>query len=160
MLGYSLLFAIFELRSFPFSNECSEVTTKESRYRRSLYCLNMSTVDSYGPASQTLTFLETEEVDFGADTQGSEFEFNDFTLPSQTQTQDHPSQPLVNGIVEPPRKIMADEKILASREDAIKEEEKDVKIEQIAKGVGELNFEEDEDEGTFSGKDLPPHACR
>lgn len=120
----------------------------------------MSTVDSYGPASQTLTFLETEEVDFGADTQGSEFEFNDFTLPSQTQTQDHPSQPLVNGIVEAPRKIIADEKILASREDTNKKEEKDVKIEQIAKGVGELNFEEDEDEGTFSGKDLPPHACR
>ena len=34
----------------------------------------MSTVDSYGPASQTLTFLDTEEADFGADTQGSEYE--------------------------------------------------------------------------------------
>ena len=117
----------------------------------------MSTVDSYGPASQTLTFLETEEVDFGADTQGSEFEFNDFTLPSQTQ--DHPSQPLVNGVVENARKPI-EEKILASREDANKKEEKDPKIEQITKGVGELNFEEDEEEGAFSGKDLPSHACR
>lgn len=45
-------------------------------------------VDAYGPSSQTLTFLETEEGDLiGADTQGSEFEFTDFTLPSQSQTQ-------------------------------------------------------------------------
>ena len=68
--------------------------------------LKMSTVESqsYGPASQTLTFLETEEADFGADTQGSEFEFNEFTLPSQTQTQsqasqlDQASQPLINAV--------------------------------------------------------------
>lgn len=45
-------------------------------------------VDAYGPSSQTLTFLDTEEGDLiGADTQGSEFEFTDFTLPSQSQTQ-------------------------------------------------------------------------
>lgn len=43
-------------------------------------------VDTYGPSSQNLTFLETEEADMiGADTQGSEFEFTDFTLPSQSQ---------------------------------------------------------------------------
>lgn len=45
-------------------------------------------VDAYGPSSQTLTFLDTEEADLiGADTQGSEFDFADFTLPSQSQTQ-------------------------------------------------------------------------
>lgn len=45
-------------------------------------------VEAYGPSSQTLTFLDTEEAELlGADTQGSEFEFTDFTLPSQTQTQ-------------------------------------------------------------------------
>lgn len=55
--------------------------------------LRMS-VDAYGPSSQTLTFLDTEEADLiGADTQGSEFDFTDFTLPSQTsQTQDAQSQ--------------------------------------------------------------------
>lgn len=44
-------------------------------------------VDAYGPSSQTLTFLDTEEASdlLGADTQGSEFDFTDFTLPSQTQ---------------------------------------------------------------------------
>lgn len=45
-------------------------------------------VDAYGPSSQTLTFLDTEETDLiGADTQGSEFDFTDFTLPSPSQTQ-------------------------------------------------------------------------
>lgn len=43
-------------------------------------------VDAYGPSSQTLTFLDTEESDLiGADTQGSDCDFTDFTLPSQTQ---------------------------------------------------------------------------
>lgn len=43
-------------------------------------------VDAYGPSSQTLTFLDTEETDLiGADTQGSDCEFTDFTIPSQTQ---------------------------------------------------------------------------
>lgn len=47
-------------------------------------------VDAYGPSSQTLTFLDTEEADLiGADTQGSEFDFTDFTLPSQTQASQH-----------------------------------------------------------------------
>ena len=118
----------------------------------------MSTVDSYGPASQTLTFLDTEETDFGADTQGSEFEFNDFTLPSQTQTQDHQSQPLVNGVES--SRTPTEEKNLAIRDDAKKKEENDQKVEQLAKGVGELNFEDDEEEVAFSGKDLPSHACR
>ena len=45
-------------------------------------------VDAYAPNSQTLTFFDTEEQDLlGADTQGSDYEYNDFTLPSQSQTQ-------------------------------------------------------------------------
>lgn len=45
-------------------------------------------MDSYGPASQTLTFLDPDDaVDLrpGA-TQDSEFDFGDFTVPSQTQS--------------------------------------------------------------------------
>lgn len=52
-------------------------------------------VDAYGPNSQTpLTFLDTEDgADLlGADTQGSEYDFTDFTLPSQTQSQTQASQ--------------------------------------------------------------------
>ena len=51
-------------------------------------------VDTFGPNSQTLTFLDTEENDLlGADTQGTDFDFRDFTLPSQTQASqiDHAS---------------------------------------------------------------------
>lgn len=50
-------------------------------------------VDTYGPNSQSLTFLDNEETDLlGADTQGTEFDFTDFTLPSQTQSQTQASQ--------------------------------------------------------------------
>lgn len=48
-------------------------------------------VDAYGQSSQSLTFFDTEEADLlGADTQGSEYEFN-LTLGSQTQTQGEPA---------------------------------------------------------------------
>lgn len=80
-------------------------------------------VDAYGPSSQTLTFLDTEEADLiGADTQGSEFDFTDFTLPSPSQTQasqhDHgqsqQSQPVqvnfrdFNGVIKLGFKILGD----------------------------------------------------
>jgi len=43
--------------------------------------------ETYGPNSQTLTFLDPEEGNdlLGADTQGTDFDFTDFTLPSQSQ---------------------------------------------------------------------------
>lgn len=46
-------------------------------------------VDAFGSSSQTLTFLDTEEHELigGADTQGTDFDFRDFTIPSQSQTQ-------------------------------------------------------------------------
>lgn len=50
----------------------------------------MMSEDAYGPSSQTLTFLDTEETDLmGGDTQGSEFSFynTDFTSPTQSQSQ-------------------------------------------------------------------------
>lgn len=45
-------------------------------------------VDAYGTNSQTLTFLDTEEHELigDADTQ-PDFDFRDFTIPSQSQTQ-------------------------------------------------------------------------
>lgn len=136
----------------------------------------MSTVESqsYGPASQTLTFLETEEADFGADTQGSEFEFNEFTLPSQTQTQsqasqlDQASQPLINGFPENSttisvRKGGQEHELLIRKHDKDKKEVKDKENAEdakvVTKGVDELNFEDDEEE-SFADKELPPHACR
>jgi len=56
-------------------------------------------VDTYGPNSQTLTFLDPDGADFiGADTQGDEYDYTDFTLPSQTQSQPQgPSQVEIQG---------------------------------------------------------------
>lgn len=61
-------------------------------------------VEAYGPSSQTLTFLDTEETELlGADTQGSEYDFTDFTLPSQTQTQGPTQSQLDNQVRAPSR---------------------------------------------------------
>lgn len=121
--------------------------------------VNMSTVDSYGPASQTLTFLDTEEADFGADTQGSEYEFHDFTVPSQTQTQSQASQPeasqpLVNGSA-----VDKQEELTNGPATGNEDSKTDSNVSKVSNSLGELNFEEDEDE-TFYSKDLPAYACR
>lgn len=42
--------------------------------------------------SQAMAFYD---LDFAADTQGSQYEYNDFTLPSQSQTRTLESQALV-----------------------------------------------------------------
>jgi regulator of nonsense transcripts 1 len=42
-------------------------------------------VDTFNPNSQPLSFLDTDDI--GADTQGTEFNYNDFIIPSQSQTQ-------------------------------------------------------------------------
>nr|XP_033811861.1 regulator of nonsense transcripts 1 [Geotrypetes seraphini] len=101
-------------------------------------------VEAYGPSSQTLTFLDTEEAELlGADTQGSEFEFTDFTLPSQTQTQGQ-GQSQLDGQVNGPEGVL-----------------QNGAVDDVAKAsqlLAELNFEEDE-EDTYYTKDLPLHAC-
>ncbi|VDP13838.1 unnamed protein product [Soboliphyme baturini] len=103
----------------------------------------MSSVDAYGPASQSLTFLDPEESTdlIAGATQDSEFDFGDFTVPSQTQgsqleTQSH-SQTLANG--------------------------SDHDIDFLGKNTSELTFQDednDDDEAEFYKKDLPEHACR
>ncbi|MEE6522581.1 hypothetical protein FKM82_021178 [Ascaphus truei] len=101
-------------------------------------------VEAYGPSSQTLTFLDTEEAELlGADTQGSEFEFTDFTLPSQTQTQ---GQSQLDGQINGPDGILQNGSV-------------DDGVGKTSQLLGELNFEEDE-EDTYYTKDLPVHACR
>ncbi|CAG0894471.1 unnamed protein product [Darwinula stevensoni] len=93
----------------------------------------------------TLTFLDTDDGDLiGADTQGSEFDFTDFSIPSQSQTQASqldPQQsqpPQVNGELRP---------------------NLDGEISNVTQSIGDLQFE-DEDEETYYTKDLPEHACK
>lgn len=109
-------------------------------------------VDAYGPSSQTLTFLDTEETGaetdlLGADTQGSEFDFTDFTLPSQTQSQTQASQSEAGAI-----------HIQGINCDLPVQNGLDRDIGALTQGVNELTFEEDE-EDQFYIKDLPKHAC-
>lgn len=105
-------------------------------------------VDAYGPSSQTLTFLDTEDADLiGADTQGSEFDFTDFTLPSQSQTQ--ASQLDVGHSQSTQNQLNGD----------IGENGLDADITATAKALGELQFEEEEDEAYYN-KDLPEFACK
>ncbi|XP_065905889.1 regulator of nonsense transcripts 1-like [Dysidea avara] len=81
------------------------------------------------PYSQgTLTFLDTD-VDYGADTQGTDFEYTDFTLPTQTQS----SQ------IEPPTKPSGSD------------------LDVVSGTLQELTLE-DEEEVTET-KELPEHAC-
>jgi hypothetical protein len=42
----------------------------------------MSSVEAFGPSSQTLTFNESDEL-IGGGTQQTDYEFTDFTMPSQ-----------------------------------------------------------------------------
>lgn len=101
-------------------------------------------VDAYGPSSQTLTFYEPEDEIVGADTQGDDYDFTDFTLPSQTQTQasqlEHEqahSQGITNEIMQ---------------------NGLDKGINEVVQGMTELQFEEDE-EDQYCMRDLPKHAC-
>ncbi|BES94730.1 nonsense-mediated mRNA decay protein 1 [Nesidiocoris tenuis] len=102
-------------------------------------------VDAYGPSSQSLTFLETEEADIiGADTQGSQYDFTDFTLPSQSQTQQSQIEPSQNQIQHINGKIAID---------------LDHVTNSTAQKLAELQFEEEE-EDAFYNKELPAYACK
>lgn len=125
----------------------------------------MSSVDAYGPSSQTLTFLDTEDGDLtvGGDTQASEYEFTDFTIPSQTQTQTQTQQSQASqlDIVENSQGGDVDgvnhDEVGAEGEDGMGLQEQ---IHVATQGVADLRFEEEEEEDTYYTKDLPEHACR
>lgn len=86
----------------------------------------------YGPNSQSLTFLDSDEL-LGA-TQGTDYDFGDFTIPSQSQTQDHSG---------PSRKAPG-----SNLQDLHFEEEEDE------------DEEDAEEELAFENQDLPAHACK
>ncbi|XP_022108204.1 regulator of nonsense transcripts 1-like [Acanthaster planci] len=113
-------------------------------------------VDAYGPSSQSLTFLDTEDGELlGADTQGTDFEYNvgDFTLPSQTQTQSQASQLDVVSQSQSQAGLSLDTK--PAQQNGFVEDG----VASTVQTLKELTFEEDEEE-TYYTKDLPDHACR
>jgi len=120
-------------------------------------------VDTYGPSSQTLTFLETEETDMiGADTQGSEFEFTDFTLPSQSQVPmsqmdaSPSSHRVYNWFNKPTNTCRAcvifdicfphlQMQLLSNKTD-----KDDTNVITVTKKIGELQFEDEEEDSFFT----------
>ncbi|KAF4526517.1 hypothetical protein B566_EDAN005884 [Ephemera danica] len=102
-------------------------------------------VDAYGPSSQTLTFLDTEEgADLiGADTQGSEFDFTDFTLPSQSQTQASQLDNVQSQLSTGTGQINKVNGILL--ENGL---DRDVAV--ATQALGELQFEEEEEEAYYN----------
>ena len=108
-----------------------------------------SVVESYGPVTESLTFLDPDEGDFGADTQGTDYEFTDFTLPSQTQTQtltQDTGHAVLDGI---------------SKDDGRRSGNGDGNLDEVVNSVKGLNFEDNEDEeGAEYTRDLPEYACR
>ncbi|KAM4888073.1 regulator of nonsense transcripts 1 isoform 3-T3 [Thomomys bottae] len=121
-------------------------------------------VEAYGPSSQTLTFLDTEEAELlGADTQGSEFEFTDFTLPSQTQTPPGGPGGPGGGAGGPggpggPGAAAGQLDAQVGPEGILQNGAVDDSVAKTSQLLAELNFEEDE-EDTYYTKDLPIHAC-
>uniref|UniRef100_A0A8C5I3L0 ATP-dependent helicase RENT1 n=1 Tax=Gouania willdenowi TaxID=441366 RepID=A0A8C5I3L0_GOUWI len=115
-------------------------------------------VEAYGPSSQTLTFLDTEEAELlGADTQGSEYDFTDFTLPSQTQTQGQ-TQSQLDGQVRSCAVSSAQQLAALNGPDEGLHNGLNDSVAKATQLLAELNFEEDE-EDTYYTKDLPVHAC-
>ncbi|KAI8127757.1 regulator of nonsense transcripts 1 homolog [Lucilia cuprina] len=103
-------------------------------------------VDAYGPSSQTLTFLDTEENDLiGADTQASDFDYRDLTLASQTQSSQLEGGLGASGGIgsQNLRKLDLQTKL------------------GTANGSADLQFEEEDEDNALCPVDvLPPHACK
>ncbi|KAK7888691.1 hypothetical protein WMY93_024251 [Mugilogobius chulae] len=121
-------------------------------------------VEAYGPSSQTLTFLDTEEAELlGADTQGSEYDFTDFTLPSQTQTQGHTQsqldgQPVFAVIRETAARDCGSGGAVEWSGRRPSQRWSGRPVAKTTQLLQELNFEEDEEDAYYT-KDLPVHAC-
>ena len=114
-------------------------------------------LSTYGPNSQgTLTFHDPEEANelIGGDTQGTDFDFTDFTLPTLTQSQC--SQPLTGA---GPSVTSGDKDGQASAHKQGDLGLQNGDITAVAQAFGELNFEEEE-EDQYYNKDLPDHACK
>eukprot|EP00123_Amoebidium_parasiticum_P017682 comp23943_c0_seq1/m.42340 comp23943_c0_seq1/g.42340 ORF comp23943_c0_seq1/g.42340 comp23943_c0_seq1/m.42340 type:complete len:1071 (-) comp23943_c0_seq1:718-3930(-) len=88
-----------------------------------------------------LQFLDLDE--YGGDTQGSQYDYHDFTLPTQTQTQTQSqSQSQLDGLT------------------PLTQSSVDGQLDGLTQGLSELAFEEAYEEDFTVQKDLPAHACQ
>ncbi|EDW27651.1 GL20399 [Drosophila persimilis] len=99
-------------------------------------------VDTYAPSS-ALSFLDMDDNELlpGADTQPTQYDYRDFTMPSNSQSQTQ------------------GELLEITRRRSVGEMHP--RLASITNDLGDLQFEEEDDEhgGSFV-KELPPHACK
>ena len=105
----------------------------------------MSSVEAFGPSSQTLTFNESDEL-IGGGTQATDYEFTDFTMPSQSQSLNSQD--------------MDPDALMKPRLDAsLIEEEEEFDEDGLSKGIDKLQFQDDDEfdeiNETIQTKDLP-----
>ncbi|EDV33574.1 uncharacterized protein Dana_GF21587 [Drosophila ananassae] len=99
-------------------------------------------VDTYAPSS-ALSFLDMDENELlpGADTQPTQYDYRDFTMPSTSQSQTQGEQLELH-----PRRSGGDSH---------------PRLASITNDLGDLQFEEEDDEaGSSYVKELPAHACK
>ncbi|KAH8261736.1 hypothetical protein KR044_005835 [Drosophila immigrans] len=108
-------------------------------------------VDTYAPSS-ALSFLDMDDNELlrGADTQPTQYDYRDFTMPSTSQSQTQGDQ-------------LAD---LQPRRVSVHANEIQPRLASITNDLADLQFEEEDDEGGGGGgslayvKELPVHACK
>jgi len=117
----------------------------------------MSSTEAYGPTSETLTFVDDEgdALTAGPDTQAEDYEFTNFTMPSQTQTQTLHSQSQLDIIGGSQTQDCNDDDTIEEETSGLQES-----VHTATQRVADLCFEEDEDEDAYCIKNLPEHACR
>ncbi|EDW07691.2 regulator of nonsense transcripts 1 homolog [Drosophila mojavensis] len=106
-------------------------------------------VDTYAPSS-ALSFLDMDDNELlrGADTQPTQYDYRDFTMPSTTQSQ-----------------TQGDQLDLQSRRVSVQNNDINPRLASITNDLADLQFEEEDDENGVGGnsayvKELPPHACK
>ncbi|EDV26532.1 uncharacterized protein TRIADDRAFT_54641 [Trichoplax adhaerens] len=118
----------------------------------------MSNADAYGPSTaNTLTFYDPESSDFGGDTQASDYDFKDFTIPSQTQSQSQsdPVVPYLDG-----NNKSFTNSTIGNRNIHSAVAASDNLLTNVTDKMVDLNFEDDEDEEDgFYKKERLLHAC-
>ncbi|KAL7744743.1 hypothetical protein ACLKA6_007049 [Drosophila palustris] len=107
-------------------------------------------VDTYAPSS-ALSFLDMDDNELlrGADTQPTQYDYRDFTMPSTSQSQ-----------------TQGDQLELQPRRVSVHANDIHPRLTSITNDLADLQFEEEDDEGgggsTSSAyvKELPAHACK
>ncbi|KAH8237739.1 hypothetical protein KR038_010270 [Drosophila bunnanda] len=123
-------------------------------------------VDTYAPSS-ALSFLDMDDTELmpGADTQPTQYDYRDFTMPSNSQSQQGDQQPLDLHVssLSPIRTFLflCSHPFPQSRGQTGGGGDSHPRLASITNDLADLQFEEEDDDGGSSYvKELPAHACK